>query len=57
MYQHFSLLYTRSVLHVSTFPRSSSGESQEYQFKFLNYLNMAHYFTILVLFLIANTPL
>jgi hypothetical protein len=36
-YQHlFLLLNTGGVLHVSTFPRSSSGDSQEYQSKFFN---------------------
>jgi hypothetical protein len=37
-YQH--LLCTGVALHASTFPRSSSGGSQEYQTKFLNWVTL-----------------
>jgi hypothetical protein len=34
---YYYLLYTCGALHVSTFPRSLSGESQEYQFLYNKY--------------------
>jgi hypothetical protein len=43
MYQHLFynyLLYIGIVLHVLTFPRSSSGESEEYQSKFMNWVTL-----------------
>jgi hypothetical protein len=36
VFPYYCLIYICVALHVSTFPRSSSDESQEYQTKFLN---------------------
>jgi hypothetical protein len=46
LYHYCLLVMRRCMLHVSTFPRSSSGELQEKQIKFLNCLNMDPYFTV-----------
>jgi hypothetical protein len=53
------LLWTGVAPQVLTFHSSSSGESQEYLNSVLELsdFNIDPYFTILVLFLIVNTPL
>jgi hypothetical protein len=56
-YRHIKicLLCTGVALHVSTLPKSSSGESQEYQAKFLNWVTLI--WIHILKFFIVNAPL
>jgi hypothetical protein len=62
LYHHCLFIMRMCTLHVSTFSRSSSGELQETQTKFLNCLNIDPYITvfiiiiIIIIIIIANTP-